>query len=80
MRRYKPNIYPFANYHQLKAIFYTYPLCGKVTSLLVNKFAQLFTSGYFIFAVPMNSKADEGIGIMDLCDEHAITEELIYDN
>ena len=40
----------------------------------------MFTSGEFVFVAPMNSKAYGGIGVMDLCDEHAITEELIYDN
>ena len=30
MRIYKPNIYPFKKYRQMKATFYTYPLYRKV--------------------------------------------------
>ena len=34
MHRYKHNISPITNYHQMKKAFYTDPLYGKVTSLL----------------------------------------------
>ena len=72
--RYKSNISPFTNFHQLKAILYTDPLYWKFPSLLVNKPAQVFVSGGFIFAVPIKSKADGVIGITDLCDDHVIAE------
>ena len=80
MRRYKLNIAPFTKYRQLKATFYIDPLYGKVPSMLGNKLAQVFTSGDFIFVAPMKSKADRGLGLMDLCDEHGIPAELRYDN
>ena len=40
----------------------------------------MFTSGDLIFVAPMKSKVDGGIGIMNLCEEHGITEELRYDD
>ena len=80
MSRYKPYIVPFTKYHHLKATIYIYPLYVNVTSLLGNKFAQVFTSGELIFVAPMKSKVDGGIGLMDLCDEHVIPSELIYNN
>ena len=80
MRKYKPNISPFTKYHQLKATLYTYNLYGKVTSMLGNKLAKVFTSGYFIFVTYTKSKADGGIGLMDIHDKHGVPEELRYDN
>jgi len=80
IRRYKPNIAPFTKYRQLKATFYTETLYRKVPSLLGNKLAQVFPSWDFIFVAPMKSKADGGLGLMDLCDEHGIPAELRYDN
>ena len=64
----------------MKSTLYTHTLCRKVTSRLGNKLAQVFTSGNYIFVAPKNSKADGVIVLMDLCDEHVITEELRYDN
>ena len=55
-------------------------LYRKVPSLLVNKLAQVFTSGEFIFIEPTKSKVDGGISLMYLCDKHDITEELRCDN
>ena len=72
--------FPFTKYHHLKATLYTHPLCVKVTSLLGNKFAQVYNSGDFIFVAPMNSKSDVGIGLMDICDENIIPEGLRYNN
>ena len=80
MHIYKPNIAPSNKYGQMKATFYTYNLYRKVPSLLGNKLAQVFNSRNFIFVVPMNSKKDGVIGRIHICDEHGITEELIYDN
>ena len=53
MLRYKPNIAPFKKYHQSKSNLYTDPLYVKVPSLLVNKLAQVLTSGGLIFVAPM---------------------------
>ena len=53
---------------------------GKVSPLLVNKIAQVFTSRDFIFVASIKSEADGGIGLIDLCDENDIPEELRYDN
>ena len=80
MCRYKQNISPFKKYRQLESTFYTHTLYRKVSSLLVNKLAQVFTSGEFMFVAPMKSKSDGGIGIIDLCDKHGIPAELRYDN
>ena len=49
-------------------------------SLLGNKLAKVFTSRDFSFVVPMKSKEDGVIGLIHICDEHGITEELRYDN
>ena len=80
MRRCNPNIAPFTKYRQLNATFYTDPLYGKVPSLLGNKLEEVFTFGEFIFIASMKSKADGGIGLMDICDKHGIVEETRYDN
>ena len=48
--------------------------------MLGNKLAKVFTSGDFVFVANMKSKEYLGICLMDLCDEHGIPEELIYDN
>ena len=77
---YKPNISPFTKNHQLKANFYKNPFYVKVPSLLLNKLAQVFTSRKFMYVASMKSKVDGGIGPMDICDEHGIPEELIYNN
>ena len=53
---------------------------GNVLSLLVNKIAQVFTSGEFTFVATMKSRADGEIGIMDICDKHGIPLELRYDH
>ena len=79
MRRYKTYIDPFKNYLHLSAKLYTDPLYRNVPLLLGNKPEQVFNSRYFIFVVPTTSKVYWGIGLMDLCDEHVITTELIYD-
>ena len=77
---YKPNIISFTKYHHLKATLFLHPLYVKLTPLLGNKFAQVFTSGDFILVVPMKSKAYGGIGLMDLFGKHGIPEEPRYDN
>ena len=40
----------------------------------------MFTYGDFKFVSPMNSKSDGGIGLMSICRDHEIPEELRYDN
>ena len=80
MSIYKPNIDPFTNYFQIKVAFYTDSLYVNVPSYLWGGLSQVFTSRDFIFVVSMKSKADGGTGVMDICDEHGIPEELIYDN
>ena len=73
MRIYKPRIISFTNYHQMKSILYTNPLYEKLPSLLGDKLVQVLNPGDFIFVAPMSSKADGGIDLMDLCDDHGIT-------
>ena len=45
-----------------------------------KKLSQVSTSTKFIFVASMKSNSDGGLGLMDIYDEHGITEELIYDN
>ena len=42
--------------------------------------SQVFNSRDFVFVAPMKSKTDRGIDLMDICDDHEITEEFRYNN
>ena len=80
MRRYKATYFSIHKVLSDEGNFIYRSVVRKGVITVKNKLAQVFTSRDFIFVAPMKSKSDGGIGLIDICDDHVIPEELRSDN